>query len=115
MDSYQPIYDAVCSRIGHPDIAGTVERVFLRTADFSGVVVRTQEALNEVRNEWTRPSVVYRPQLGLDGNMYCALYGSDLMNGVAGFGETAESAMRDFDKNWYRMKAPQPAAIEAAK
>ena len=58
--------------------------------------------------EWARPSAVYRPTVSLDGNMYCALYGEDLMAGVAGFGDTMEAAMRDFDKNWHGQKAPTP-------
>jgi hypothetical protein len=52
-----------------------------------------------------KPSVRYRPALSVDGNMYCALYGSNLVDGVAGFGETAEKAMADFDKNWVHQKA----------
>ena len=59
--------------------------------------------------ERTRPSVLFRPALTIDGNMYCALYGADLMDGVAGFGDTADAAMRDFDKNWCEMKPPTPA------
>lgn len=55
------------------------------------------------------PHVLMRPALSLDGNMYCALYGEDLMNGCAGFGETPEAAMADFDKNWRSAKAPTPA------
>lgn len=60
-------------------------------------------------DELTRPSVLFRPTLTIDGNMYCALYGDDLMTGIAGFGDTAEAAMRDFDKNWREMKPPTPA------
>ena len=44
----------------------------------------------------------------------CGLYGSDLMNGCAGFGDTADLAMRDFDKNWIHQKAPTPA-LDAGK
>jgi hypothetical protein len=59
--------------------------------------------------EQGRPSVLFKPTLGLDGNRYFALYGTDLMSGIAGFGETADAAMRDFDNNWVRSKAPTPA------
>jgi hypothetical protein len=52
-----------------------------------------------------RPSVLWRPRLFLDGSTYCALYGDDLVNGCAGFGDTAEAAMADFDKNWCEQKA----------
>ena len=29
-----------------------------------------------------------KPKIYMDGNMWCVLYGEDLMNGVAGFGKT---------------------------
>ena len=32
--------------------------------------------------------------------MWCALYGDNLQDGVAGFGRSPEEAMADFDKNW---------------
>ena len=59
--------------------------------------------------EQERPSVLFRPKLMLDGNQYMALYGEDLMNGIGGFGDTADLAMRDFDKQWIESRAPTPA------
>lgn len=54
-----------------------------------------------------RPSSLYRPDLTRDGNMWCALYGQNLMDGVAGFGESPELAYADFDKQWRtKLKAP---------
>lgn len=50
--------------------------------------------------ERNRPSTLYHPSMLLDGNQWCALYGEDLQAGVAGFGDTPEKAMRDFDENW---------------
>jgi hypothetical protein len=47
-----------------------------------------------------RPSSVYKPKLFIDDNQWCALYGEDLQNGVAGFGDTPEKAYEDFDRNW---------------
>lgn len=35
----------------------------------------------------TLPGVMYRPALSVDGNQWCALYGSNLQDGVAGFGD----------------------------
>lgn len=49
---------------------------------------------------YERPSILYRPTLSKDGNQWCALYGDNLQDGVAGFGETPSAAMWDFDKNW---------------
>jgi hypothetical protein len=50
----------------------------------------------------TYPSVLYRPSLSIDGDLWCARYGDDLQSGVCGFGLSPSAAMRDFDKNWYR-------------
>jgi hypothetical protein len=46
------------------------------------------------------PSVLMQPRISLDGNQWCALYGENLQDGVAGFGDSPEKAMSDFDKNW---------------
>ncbi|MDF2563735.1 MAG: hypothetical protein K0Q53_130 [Massilibacillus sp.] len=48
----------------------------------------------------TRPSTIYKPNLTIDGNMWCALYGDNLQEGVAGFGKSPSKAYEDFDKNW---------------
>lgn len=66
------------------------------------------EAIDILIGAYNRPSAIFRPTLTVDGNMYCALYGEDLMQGCAGFGETAEAAMADFDKNWLTQKARRP-------
>ncbi len=51
-------------------------------------------------SEQQRPSVLFKPLLSIDGDQYCVLYGSDLQTGIAGFGESPELAMLDFDKMW---------------
>ena len=48
----------------------------------------------------SRPSVIWKPKLSIDGNQWCAMYGDDLQNGVAGFGDSPELAMYDFDAAW---------------
>lgn len=57
------------------------------------------------------PHVLMRPTLSIDGNQWCALYGVNLHDGVAGFGDTPAKAMVDFDKNWLTEKvgAKEPA------
>ena len=47
-----------------------------------------------------RPSVLYRPNLGMDGNKWCALYGDNLQEGCSGFGDSPEEAMAAFDAEW---------------
>jgi len=47
-----------------------------------------------------RPHVLMRPALTIDGNKWCALYGDNLQDGVAGFGDSPADAVADFDANW---------------
>ena len=58
-----------------------------------------QVAIETVR-QYERPSVLYKPKISLDGNQWCALYGENLQEGVAGFGNSPADAMWDFDRNW---------------
>lgn len=55
----------------------------------------------------TRPSVM----LGLvpqpDGPAWSVLYGSNIMEGVVGYGDTPDEAMADFDRNWTEGKTPE--------
>lgn len=46
------------------------------------------------------PFTLYRPKMFRDGNQWCALYGDNLQNGVAGFGESPQKAVEDFNRNW---------------
>lgn len=57
-------------------------------------------AWQEAGWEYQRPSVVFKPVLSKDGNMWCALFGENLQEGVAGFGETPQHAMWAFDQAW---------------
>ncbi len=56
----------------------------------------------QMRTEYERqrPSVLYHPALYKDGNQWCALYGANIQEGVAGFGDTPSDAMLDFDRVW---------------
>lgn len=70
----------------------------------SNAVFSIRDAALEVRGEYLRPSVLYKPAISVDGNQWCALYGADLQTGIAGFGDTPAQAMEDFDRNWYSYK-----------
>jgi len=60
-----------------------------------------------------------------DGNMWCFLWGDDLQSGIAGFGETVQLAVYDFNKNYAsqrllfknpnRANSPQLVAISAMR
>lgn len=88
-DSYQPIYD-----------------VARQAFDIGSLLAQAQCAISSVEMEHMRPSVLFRPALSIDGNQWCALYGENLQDGVAGFGDSPEEAMRDFDKEFSRKRNP---------
>lgn len=118
MEAYQPIYDAVRSRLSNGDIGQAVEAV-LREANFSHYVERaavtiTEEAVR-VADAQAAPSAVYRPALSIDGNQWCALYGANLQDGVAGFGDSPSDAMRDFDNNWRAKLLAKDVRDDAAR
>ena len=59
------------------------------------------------------PSVLFRPRIYIDGDKWCALYGDNLQDGVAGFGSTPEAAMADFDANWSApLNMPKSQALD---
>ena len=60
------------------------------------------EEIAAAAREISRPSYLLRPTINLDGNAWCALYGENLQDGVAGFGKTPALAMTDFDEQWCR-------------
>lgn len=104
MDSYQAIYDAVRSRVSGGNIGDAVENA-IRDANLSHYVERAANAIQCAAAEYERPSVLFRPRLSIDGNQWCALYGDNLQDGVAGFGDSPANAMWDFDRNWSKCLA----------
>lgn len=54
----------------------------------------------EIGYALTKPSTIYKPKIFIDGDQWCALYGENLQDGVAGFGKSPEKAMADFDISW---------------
>lgn len=106
-DTYHAIYDAVRSRVHGCDVGSAVGDAV--SSAFGGASYLWQHAQQEiyaVSNEMQRPSVLYRPSIAMDGSKWCALYGADLMHGIAGWGDTAAEAMADFDKNWREERTP---------
>jgi len=57
------------------------------------------------------PHVRMRPRLFIDGNQWCALYGENLQDGVAGFGDSPAHACAAFDQEWCRT-LPAPVMKE---
>ena len=63
------------------------------------------DAIQRVAYERMRPSVLFRPTVSLDGNMYCCLYGDNPQDGIAAFGKTPDEATRNFDNVWWKGEA----------
>lgn len=55
----------------------------------------TARRLNDFFDRQERPSVIFKPTITCDGSTWCARYGAAM-----GIGDSPESAMLDFDKNW---------------
>jgi hypothetical protein len=56
------------------------------------------------------PSAVRRPELIRRGDLWIALLGPSLKEGIAGFGPTVESALRAFDTQYLSALRPPIAA-----
>ncbi|MFA5344419.1 MAG: hypothetical protein WC381_10715 [Kiritimatiellia bacterium] len=61
-----------------------------------------QHAMQLLGEQW-RPFIQLAAhiRISLDGGEWCALYGENLQDGVAGFGDSPENAARAFDKAWH--------------
>lgn len=95
--------------------AALIEAIRLSIGDWSYLTPHLQQAISIVEGAWSAPSAVYRPRLMADGDRWCALYGDNLQEGVAGFGDTPWAAMQAFDKAWLTERRPAPrVAAEAA-
>jgi hypothetical protein len=99
-DTYQAVYDAVRSKFTYCDTTGAFRDALDHALDFSYARQMLQEQIYAVGYELVRPAVVFRPRLSRDGNKWCALYGENLAEGIAGFGDSPREAMEAFDKAW---------------
>lgn len=54
----------------------------------------------DVERERIRPFFLLRPRMFPDGNQWCALYGDNIQEGVAAFGDTPAKAAVQFDIEW---------------
>lgn len=73
--------------------------------EFHQARMNAERAREEVEMERKRPFYLLQPNVFPDGDKWCALYGTNLMIGVAGFGPTPESAARQFDIEWLNAPA----------
>ncbi len=50
----------------------------------------------------SKPSVMLGAKIFKDGDKWCCLYGTNIQEGVCGFGDTPDAASTEFDSAWYR-------------
>lgn len=43
-----------------------------------------------------------KPKLTMDGDKWCVLYGENLQEGIAGFGDSPHQAILNFNSEWYK-------------
>lgn len=113
MDSYQPIYDAVRSKISGGNISDVVERVCREAFDMGNARAILQEQFCATAMEMARPSVLFKPTLMADGDMWIALLGEDLQSGLSGYGKTPCEAMTSFDQAFYKQRTPVAIRLES--
>lgn len=69
----------------------------IKTLDFLSRIADSLERLSS-------PAAIFKPKVFPDGKLWCALYGENLHEGIAGFGETPELAIDDFNATWEKAK-----------
>ena len=100
MDNYQAIYDAVRSRISGCDVWSVVSDAIHSSLGFGNTIALAQETISCIESNSTKPSVLYRPRLSLDGDTWITCYGDNIQEGCVGCGETPAKAMAEFDLSW---------------
>lgn len=66
-------------------------------------VLRHQEEMYIIgqREDFNLFSIL-KPKIFKDGNQWCVLYGDNIQEGIAGFGETPHEAILNWNKEWYK-------------
>lgn len=115
-DTYQAVYDAVRSKLGNCDVGAAVNEAIAQQAQgLSWAIESVKE--EHLRSTYMQqaPHVLMRPSISIDGNQWCALYGENLQDGVAGFGDSPALAMHAFDLQWGKSLKPLPPPTEQNK
>lgn len=73
------------------------------------------EVAERVELQRLRPFMLLRPKVFPDESKWCALYGDNLQDGVAGYGDTPDKAALDFDVHWLNEKVWEPTQREGEK
>ena len=104
MGNSQEVYNAVIQSFRGFNAQQLISEISSRM-DISFAVDHIRRSIEEAV---TAPSTLFRPKIYMDGNQWCALYGENLQDGVAGFGKSPADAMANFDANWDKKITPTP-------
>lgn len=95
------------------DVVELIENLVAASTQVAGSVAWLEQRMVEAyiagqqaADATMRPSVVFRPALRRDGDQWCALYGENVQEGLAGFGATPAEAMKAFDALWEQASCP---------
>jgi len=101
----------------HTQAANRIDQLEAQLRDSQDQLAATTAKLEQAEAELEAlpPHLLMKPNLSLDGNKWCALYGVDLQEGVAGFGETIEDALKEFDIEWNRQVGPAARTTEGVE
>lgn len=80
------------------DLDDTHQMIIVNAACHAIAMNRENEAYTQYCA--TRPHVILKAKMSKDGNQWCCLYGENLQEGVAGFGDTPAKAAASFDEAW---------------
>jgi hypothetical protein len=69
----------------------------------SAAIFAINQAKDVLTEYWASPFILYRPKLYRDGDQWCALYGENLQEGIAGFGKSPDAAVRAFNAAWFEV------------
>ncbi len=72
--------------------------------DFAAEMIK--RAWAQAAYDHSTPAAIFRPRVFIDGDKWCALYGENLQDGVAGFGDSPALAVWDFNEAWNK-KLPE--------
>jgi len=95
--TYQAIYDAIRSKVQGGSVDDAIQSA-IRDMNLPHYIDMAMEEVKNAGIENQRWCVILRPKLLIDGDMWCALYGDNLQDGVCGFGSSPSIAMEEFDK-----------------
>ncbi len=98
--SYDAIYNGTRQALRCDAERAIRDAVDTQIQGLSQAIIIIKDEYQITAIEQRRPSVIFRPSLTIDGNGWCALYGDNLQDGVAGYGATPDAAMRSFDEAW---------------